>query len=31
VSFEFLGHLRTAKLLEEAPLYRLDRRRKSLG
>lgn len=28
VSFEFLGHLRTAKLFEEAPLYRLDRRRR---
>ncbi|MBI5766511.1 MAG: DUF4071 domain-containing protein [Verrucomicrobia bacterium] len=26
VSFEFLGNLRTAKLMEEAPLYRLDRR-----
>ncbi len=29
VSFEFLGNLRTAKLMEEAPLYRLDRRRKN--
>jgi len=28
VSFEFLGNLRTAKLMEEAPLYRLDRRRR---
>jgi class 3 adenylate cyclase len=28
VSFEFLGNLRTAKLMEEAPLYRLDRRKK---
>ncbi|MDO8541932.1 MAG: TRAFs-binding domain-containing protein [Opitutaceae bacterium] len=27
VSFEFLGHLRTAKLFEDAPLYRLDRRK----
>ena len=30
VSFEFLGNLRTAKLMEEAPLYRLDRRRNHL-
>ncbi len=26
VSFEFLGRLRTARLFEDAPLYRLDRR-----
>ena len=25
VSFEFLGRLRTARLFEDAPLYRLDR------
>ena len=31
VSFEFLGNLRTAKLMEEAPLYRLDRRRRRNG
>jgi hypothetical protein len=31
VSFEFLGNLRTAILMEQAPLYRLDRRsRKSV-
>ena len=30
VSFEFLGNLRTAKLMEEAPLYRLDRRLRNL-
>jgi class 3 adenylate cyclase len=29
VSFEFLGRLRTARLFEDAPLYRLDRRRKN--
>lgn len=29
VSFEFLGNLRTAKLMEEAPLYRLDRRHRN--
>lgn len=28
VSFEFLGRLRTARLFEDAPLYRLDRRTK---
>ena len=28
VSFEFLGRLRTAILFEDAPLYRLDRRRR---
>ncbi len=27
VSFEFLGRLRTGRLFEDAPLYRLDRRR----
>ncbi len=31
VSFEFLGHLRTAKLFEDAPLYRLDRRKDGPG
>ncbi len=31
VSFEFLGNLRTAKLMEEAPLYRLDRRSRKSG
>lgn len=31
VSFEFLGRLRTARLFEDTPLYRLDRRRKSAG
>ena len=31
VSFEFLGNLRTAKLMEEAPLYRLDRRSRRTG
>ena len=29
VSFEFLGRLRTASLFDDAPLYRLDRRRKN--
>ncbi|MEY2880787.1 MAG: hypothetical protein RLZZ15_3167 [Verrucomicrobiota bacterium] len=29
VSFEFLGRLRTARLFEDAPLYRLDRNRKA--
>ncbi len=27
VGFEFLGRVRTAKLFEEAPLYRLDWRK----
>lgn len=30
VSFEFLGHVRTARLMEEAPLYRLDRKGREL-
>ena len=30
VSFEFLGRLRTARLFEDAPLYRLDRRTKAV-
>ena len=29
VGFEFLGRLRTARIFEDAPLYRLDRRTKS--
>lgn len=31
VSFEFLGRLRTARLFEDAPLYRLDRRKDKDG
>jgi len=29
VSFEFLGRLRTGRLFEDAPLYRLDRKRRA--
>ena len=30
VSFEFLGRIHTGRLFDEAPLYRLDRRRREL-